>query len=182
MFSTTAGAIAFLDRDGVINEKADEGDYVKSPAEFRMLPGAPEAIRALNEQSVRVVVVTNQRGIALGRMTEEDVAGVHRRMEAELAEAGAHVDAVLHCPHDHGVCDCRKPGTGMFREALRRFPGTSVERAVVIGDARSDMEAAHALGARAILVRADDADVGVPVEHRAASLADAVAYLRTAPL
>src|SRR3954462_760083 len=90
---------ALLDRDGTINVKAPEGEYVTRPDEVELLPGAAEAIAALNAASVAVMVITNQRGIALGRMTEEDLAGIHARLSAELeAEAGARIDAFFHCP------------------------------------------------------------------------------------
>jgi len=103
-------ATVFLDRDGTINVKAPEGDYVKSWDEFEFLPGAVDAIRALHESGRRVVVVTNQRGIARGRMTEDDLADIHERM-LEAIGPGV-VAAVYHCPHDDGQCDCRKPRPG----------------------------------------------------------------------
>jgi D-glycero-D-manno-heptose 1,7-bisphosphate phosphatase len=169
-------ATAFLDRDGTVNVKAPEGDYVKSWKEFRFLDGAPEAIRRLNQAGVRVVVVTNQRGIALGRMTEEDLADIHRRMGEELARAGAHVDAIYHCPHDHDSCDCRKPGVGMFLAAQADDPGISFAEAAVIGDSLADMEAGIRLGCRTILVGQDAAagDESIRIDLAVASLAQAV--------
>ena len=157
----------FLDRDGTINVKAPEGDYVKSWAEFEFLPGAREAIGRLAEAGVRVIVVTNQRGVALGRMTRADVEDIHTRL---LAETGDAIAAIYYCPHDHDSCDCRKPRTGMFRQARAAFPDIEFERTTVIGDARSDVEAARAIGARPILI-ADAADYDVEL---APSLDDAV--------
>jgi D-glycero-D-manno-heptose 1,7-bisphosphate phosphatase len=139
---------AFLDRDGTINEKASEGEYVTSLSRFRYLPGAEDAIRLLADAGWRVLVVTNQRGIALGRMTAEAVDEVHRRL-LELPIAAVYV-----CPHEKGVCDCRKPGTGLFVQAKRDFPEIDFGRSVVIGDAPSDMAAGDALGCRTILVGA----------------------------
>jgi D-glycero-D-manno-heptose 1,7-bisphosphate phosphatase len=139
---------AFLDRDGTINEKAPEGEYVTSPAQFRYLPGAEDAIRLLAGAGWRVVVVTNQRGIALGRMTAEAVDEIHRRL-LELP-----VDGVYVCPHEKVACDCRKPGTGLFLQAKRDFPEIDFARSVVIGDAPTDMAAGDALGCRTILVGA----------------------------
>ncbi|MDX6545963.1 MAG: D-glycero-D-manno-heptose 1,7-bisphosphate phosphatase [Gaiellales bacterium] len=136
----------FLDRDGTINEKAPEGEYVTSPAQFRYLPGAEDAIRLLADAGWRVVVVTNQRGIALGRMTAAAVDEIHRHM-LELPIAAVYV-----CPHEKGVCDCRKPGTGLFLDAQRDFPEIDFGRSVVIGDAPSDLAAGDALGCRTILV------------------------------
>src|SRR5205807_8119256 len=96
-----SGRAAFLDRDGTINQKAPAGEYVTSLAEFHYLPGAEEAIRLLAGAGWRVIVVTNQRGIALGRMTPEAVDEIHRRLLG-LPVAGVYV-----CPHEKGVCACR---------------------------------------------------------------------------
>jgi len=141
-----SGRTAFLDRDGTINVKAPQGEYVRSVAEFRYLPGAQDAIRMLDDAGWRVVVVTNQRGIALGRMTDEAVDEIHRRLR-ELPVAAVYV-----CPHEKGACDCRKPGTGLFLQAQRDFPEIEFARSVVIGDAPSDIAAGEALGCRTILV------------------------------
>ena len=139
---------AFLDRDGTINRRRSEGDYITAPQRFVFLPGAERAIRLLADAGWRVVVVTNQRGVALGRMTMEDVDAVNARM-AHLPIAGVFV-----CPHERGACDCRKPGTGLFRQAQQRFPQIAFDRSVVIGDAESDMAAGRAIGARTFLVGA----------------------------
>jgi D-glycero-D-manno-heptose 1,7-bisphosphate phosphatase len=136
----------FLDRDGTINRGAAEGDYIRSPEEVELLPGAAEAIRLLNELPAKVVVVTNQRGIALGLMNEDDLAAVNARLESLLAAEGAHLDAILHCPHEKGECDCRKPGPGMFERAVGEIPGVSLDRAAMIGDAAIDVEAGNRLG------------------------------------
>jgi D-glycero-D-manno-heptose 1,7-bisphosphate phosphatase len=140
---------AFLDRDGTINAKAAEGDYVKSWQEFAFLPGAVEAIGLLRAAGWRVVVVTNQRGVALGRMSLADVEQIHRRMRE-----AAPLDAVYVCPHERGRCECRKPGTGMFLQAQAEFGDIEFAECVVIGDAPSDIEAGERLGCRTILVGA----------------------------
>jgi D-glycero-D-manno-heptose 1,7-bisphosphate phosphatase len=137
---------AFLDRDGTINVKAPEGEYITSPDGFQFLPGAEQAIRLLAEAGWRVIVVSNQRGVALGRMTAEDVDAVNARM------AHLPIDGIFVCPHDRGECDCRKPGIGLFRQAQERFPELVLERSVMIGDADSDIEAGHAIGARTFRV------------------------------
>ena len=148
--------VAFLDRDGTINEKALEGDYIKGPGELRLLPGAAEAIRRLNDARIPVIVVTNQRGIALGRMTEDDLEQVHARLAVQLEEAaGARIDAFFHCPHDIGECDCRKPETGMFRQARERFPWIDLGRSVVIGDSDGDVEVGRALGMETVRLGVD---------------------------
>jgi histidinol-phosphate phosphatase family protein len=144
--SSPSTRTAFLDRDGTINVKAAEGDYVTSWDRFRFLPGAEEAVTLLRGAGWRVIVVSNQRGVALGRMTAADVEEIHTRMQET-----APVDAVYWCPHDRGVCECRKPGTKMFTDAAADF-GLDLASAVVIGDAESDMEGGRRIGARTILV------------------------------
>jgi D-glycero-D-manno-heptose 1,7-bisphosphate phosphatase len=141
-----SGRTAFLDRDGTINVKAPEGDYITTPQRFVFLPGAERAIRLLADAGWLVVVVTNQRGVALGRMTMDDVDAVNACM-GHLPIAGVFV-----CPHERGVCDCRKPGTGLFQQARERFAQIAFDRSVVIGDAESDMRAGRAIGARTYLV------------------------------
>jgi D-glycero-D-manno-heptose 1,7-bisphosphate phosphatase len=155
---------AFLDRDGTINRKAPEGDYIKHPAEVTLLPGAAEAIRRLNDAGVMVIVVSNQRGIALGRMSESDLEAVQAALARRLrAAAGAWVDAVFHCPHDIGQCDCRKPQTGMFRQALARFPWIDPRRSVIVGDGESDVEAGRRLGIPALRIGGDVPDLAAAV-------------------
>jgi D-glycero-D-manno-heptose 1,7-bisphosphate phosphatase len=137
---------AFLDRDGTINEKAPDGGYVTTPERFRFLDGAEQAVRMLACDGWLVVVVTNQRGVALGRMTLDDVDGVNERM-AHLPISGVFV-----CPHERDSCGCRKPGTGLFEQARAAFPEIEFGRSVVIGDAESDMLAGRAIGARTFRV------------------------------
>jgi D-glycero-D-manno-heptose 1,7-bisphosphate phosphatase len=142
----------FLDRDGVINRKLPEGSYVTCWEDFEMLRGAPEAIASLNRSGRKVVVITNQRGIALGRMNESDLRALHDRMRAELATMGARIDAVYYCPHDRGVCQCRKPMTGMIETAFQDFPGATSENSVVIGDSLSDIECGRNAGMGTIFI------------------------------
>ena len=150
------GGAAFLDRDGTLNVKAPEGEYVTSPEQVELLPDAARAVRVLNDARVVTVVVTNQRGIALERMSEEDLRAVHERLAALLyEEAGASLDAIFHCPHEEGVCDCRKPGVGLFRRAAAELPGLSLENSVMIGDSPSDVAAGQAAGMRTIRLGSD---------------------------
>ena len=117
----------FLDRDGVINRQLPD-DYVKTWREFEFLPRAKEALRLLTEAGLRLVIVTNQRGIARGLMTEADLQDIHTRMLAELSDAGAQIAAIYCCPHDHGQCRCRKPQPGMLRQAQMDFPAIDFAR------------------------------------------------------
>ncbi len=142
----------FLDRDGVINRKRPEGKYVKSWDEFEFLSGVEEAIRLLNGCGFRVIVITNQRGISLGKFRECDLSVIHDRMRRELQCAGVRLDAVYYCPHDHNSCTCRKPDIGLFLQAQRDFPDIHFPSSLVVGDSLVDMEAAARLGCKKILV------------------------------
>jgi D-glycero-D-manno-heptose 1,7-bisphosphate phosphatase len=141
----------FVDRDGVINRRLP-GAYVRSWNEFRFLPGARAGLRLLREAGYLLIVITNQRGIGRGLMSEADLAALHARMQAELVSAGAGVDAIFHCPHDLAEnCGCRKPRPGLLEQARERFaiaPG----RSWVVGDSLSDLEAGRAAGIPGILV------------------------------
>jgi len=171
-----SGATAFLDRDGTINEPAAEGEYIVSPAEVRLLPGAGEAVRRLNELPATVVVVTNQRGIALGKMSEADLEAVNGRLGELLAQQGARLDVILHCPHENDTCDCRKPGPAMFERAVREVPGARLEGAAMVGDSAIDVEAGRRLGLTT--VRLGETAAGEPpADHASAGLLDAVGWL-----
>lgn len=143
---------AFLDRDGTINEKPPEGSYVLSPEQLRLLPGAGAAIRRLNQAGWRVVVVTNQRGIARGLMSEDDLRRVHERLRELLSDSGATIDHIYHCPHEAGTCDCRKPGSGLLERAREEDPEIAFERAVLIGDSQTDIDAGRAAGIRTVAI------------------------------
>jgi D-glycero-D-manno-heptose 1,7-bisphosphate phosphatase len=145
-----------LDRDGVLNRKAAEGSYIRNYRELELLPGVPEAIRILNQSGILAIIITNQRGIALGRFTECDLEAIHLSLKAKLAEASAHVDAIYYCPHEYGQCDCRKPKTGMLERAFLDFPVANRENTVLIGDSANDIEAGRAFGIRTILITGDE--------------------------
>jgi D-glycero-D-manno-heptose 1,7-bisphosphate phosphatase len=149
---TSAIQYVFLDRDGVINRKPPEGEYITQPAQLVMLPGAAEAIALLNRTSRTVIVVTNQRGIALGLMSERDLVEIHTHLRAELALHGAVLDAIYFCPHDRNQCACRKPATGMIDSAFRDFPGARAENSILIGDSLSDIECGRRAGMRTLFV------------------------------
>jgi D-glycero-D-manno-heptose 1,7-bisphosphate phosphatase len=140
----------FLDRDGTINVKAPEGSYISSPAQLRLLPHAGEAVRALNDAGIPVLVVTNQQGVASGRMTLADVHHVHQALEDRLRRFGAKLDGFYVCPHARGTCDCRKPAPGLFFQARREHPRIRFDHTVMIGDAETDVQAATAAGVPAI--------------------------------
>ena len=150
------GAV-FLDRDGTI---IDEVGYLDRVERLSLYPWSIDAIRAFNRSGFRVVLVTNQSGIARGFFTEAIVDDVHRHLAALLAEGGAHIDAYYYCPHhpDGRVemyarrCDCRKPGRGLVDRAAAEF-GIDPARSFVVGDRWLDVELARVIGGRGILVR-----------------------------
>lgn len=147
----------FLDRDGTINV---ELAFLHRPEEFEFIPGAPEAIRLLNDTGYRVIVVTNQSGIARGFYDEAAVIRLHRYMDGELNRFGATIDAYYYCPHhpDYGdgnyrkSCDCRKPMDGMLRRGAAEF-SLDMGASYMIGDRLVDVEAALRSGCRPIMVR-----------------------------
>lgn len=164
----------FLDRDGVINRKPPEGKYIGDWNSFHLLPGVEAAIAALNESGRKVLVVTNQRGIALGLYTAADVIQIHEQLQESLQKNRAHVDAFYFCPHDKNECDCRKPGPGLFIQAFNDFPEASAANSIMIGDSISDIQAARNLGMPSIFIQGDP-EVQKPGAEKAADLADAVA-------
>jgi D-glycero-D-manno-heptose 1,7-bisphosphate phosphatase len=164
----------FLDRDGVLNRKLPEGAYVSDWAQFQWLPGAVEAISLMNRAGLTVIVVSNQRGIALGRVSVEQLELIHDQLRSDLARQGARLDAIYYCPHDQGECNCRKPGIGLFEQAAKDFPEVDANNSVVIGDSLSDIQAGHQLGMRTIFVQGEP-DRQKAGAQAAASLADEVA-------
>jgi D-glycero-D-manno-heptose 1,7-bisphosphate phosphatase len=163
----------FIDRDGVLNEKPPEHTYVTTWDDFRFIPGAIEAVRSMNSARLRVIAITNQRGVARGIMTIEDLDHLHRRMNDELLAAGAHLDAIYYCPHADNSCDCRKPKVGLFLQAQSDFPDIAFPETYVVGDSDRDMEAGRRLGARLIRIGPGDR----PEEYACGSLAEAADYI-----
>jgi histidinol-phosphate phosphatase family protein len=141
-----------LDRDGVLNRKPPRANYVRRWEEFEWLPGAKEALVLLRTADFRVVVVSNQAGVARGAMTETDLLDIHRRMVRETVLEGGRIDAIYYCPHnwDEG-CECRKPKPGMLFQAQRDF-NLDLSRTPFIGDDERDAEAADAAGSPSLLV------------------------------
>ena len=140
----------FLDRDGVINE--NRADYVKSWSEFRFLPGSREAIAKLTQAGHRIVVCTNQAGIARGTISIETVEEIHRRMITSISDIGGKIEKVYYCPHDRdGDCSCRKPRPGMLLRARDELD-INLHDAVFIGDSITDIRAGLAAGIHTVLV------------------------------
>ena len=142
--------LIILDRDGTINQDSDQ--YIKSPAEWKPIPGSLEAIARLTQGGWRCVVATNQSGIARGLFDMATLNSIHAEMHRAVSLAGGRIEAIFFCPHaaDSG-CECRKPKPGLLREIASRM---DVELAEVpmVGDSLRDLEAAAAAGAKPYLV------------------------------
>jgi D-glycero-D-manno-heptose 1,7-bisphosphate phosphatase len=161
----------FLDRDGVLNRKMPEGRYIASWSEFQPLPGVAQAIARLNRAGLRVIVVSNQRGIALGLYTSDDVRQIHSALNRWLQSHGAHIDAFYFCPHDTQQCNCRKPLPGLFEQARADFPQIAAASSLMIGDSLSDIEFGHRLGMTTLFLEGD-AQLRKPGAEVARQLAD----------
>ncbi len=172
----------FLDRDGVINRKLPEGRYVTRWEEFELLPGVAETIAGWNRLGRRVILVSNQRGVALGLMTETELQRIHDRLRAQLARDGARLDAIYYCPHHRDECECRKPRTGMIEAAFRDFPGAGPENSVLIGDSLSDMECGRAAGMATIFIARDEDRDGAVIPARKLGAKAVVSSLAAASL
>ena len=143
--------LVILDRDGVIN--FDSAQYIKSPAEWKPIPGSLEAIARLNQSGYRVVVATNQSGVGRDLFDMDTLNAIHEKMHKALFTVGGRVDAIYYCPHaaDSG-CDCRKPKTGMFRRIAETL-NANLAGVPAIGDSLRDLQAAATSGCLPILVR-----------------------------
>jgi D-glycero-D-manno-heptose 1,7-bisphosphate phosphatase len=164
----------FLDRDGVLNRKLPEGVFVSTWEQFEWLPGAIEAVARMTRAGWTVLVVSNQRGIALGMLTVAQLDRIHEEMRADLERQGGRLDEIYYCPHDRRQCHCRKPGIGLFEQALQQFPQANAQNSVVIGDSLSDIQAGKRLGMRTVFI-SGDATTQKEGAEVAAGLADAVA-------
>lgn len=143
----------FLDRDGVINRKASEGEYIETWDDMVILPGVGDAITKLNKAGYRVLVVTNQRGIARGKMSLSDLDHIHEQLIHRLAKNGAIIDRIYYCPHGlDEKCECRKPEPGMLRRAATEY---DVETGLswMVGDSPADVLAGKKAGCRTVLIR-----------------------------
>lgn len=138
----------FLDRDGVINRRAPQGEYITRWEEMSFLPGAADAISLLNRAGFRVIVVTNQRCVAKGLITSQALEAMHQRMCDALEQAGARIDGVYYCPHEKQAgCGCRKPAPGMLLRAKAEY-GIDLPPSWMIGDSEMDVEAGKSAGCK----------------------------------
>jgi D-glycero-D-manno-heptose 1,7-bisphosphate phosphatase len=147
---TRQAKLIVLDRDGVINYDSDQ--FIKSPDEWRPIPGSLEAISRLNHAGFRVVVATNQSGLGRGLFDMATLIAINDKMHKALAHLGGRIDALFYCPHTaDSACECRKPKPGMFTEIGNRF-GVDMTGVPCVGDSVRDLQAAAAIEAQPILV------------------------------
>jgi len=142
--------LLMLDRDGVINQDSEQ--FIKSPAEWKPIKGSIEAIARLTQAGWRIVVATNQSGIARGLLDMSMLNAIHDAMHKAVVQAGGRIEAVFFCPHTaDSNCECRKPLPGMLQEIERRM-NLSIAGMPFVGDSLRDLQAATAAGARPVLV------------------------------
>jgi D-glycero-D-manno-heptose 1,7-bisphosphate phosphatase len=142
--------LVILDRDGTINHDSEK--HIRSPEEWKPIKGSLEGIARLTQAGYRIVVATNQSGIARGFFDTATLFAIHGTLQRALAQVGGRIDAFFFCPHKaEDRCQCRKPQPGMLLEVARRF-NVSLDDVYMVGDAQRDLEAAAAAGARPVLV------------------------------
>lgn len=165
---------AFLDRDGVINRKAPEGEYITRWEEVQILPGVPEAIALLTQAGFRVLVISNQRCVAKGLLTVSELESIHKRLCDQLAAAGAFLTKIYYCPHDYQPpCSCRKPAPGLFFTAARDYE-IDLRNSWMIGDSEIDVEAGKSAGCRTVRIVDPGATEKNGADLHAATLLEAV--------
>jgi len=164
---------AFLDRDGVINKKAPEGQYITRWEELQFLPGVAEAIALLTQANFCVLVVSNQRCVSKGLLSVSDLESMHARMCRQLAQKGATVTKVYYCPHDNQPpCECRKPAPGLLLTAAREHE-IDLNQSWMIGDSDVDVQAGRRAGCKTVLISNGDLPGKSPADLQARTLLDA---------
>lgn len=163
----------FLDRDGVINRRAPQGQYITQWEDFELLPKVPAGIQLLNEANFAIIVVSNQRCVAKGLLTIQELEAIHQRMLHQLASSNARIDAVYYCPHDDVLaCSCRKPAPGMLLLAAEEH-SIDLSNSWMVGDSDSDVEAGKRAGSRTIRILRPESSPRTPADLTADSLYDA---------
>lgn len=145
----------FLDRDGVINRKL-QNDYVKTIDEFEILEGVFQGLKTCNKVFRRVIIVTNQRGISLGKMTHTDLDFIHSKMLKYFSSEEVKIDAVFYCDGLNSDSDCRKPNTGMGLLAKQKYPDIDFKKSIMVGDSYTDIQFGSNLKMITVLIKSDD--------------------------
>jgi D-glycero-D-manno-heptose 1,7-bisphosphate phosphatase len=176
----------FLDRDGTIIE--DSG-YINSPDQIKFIPGSIEAIKQLNQAGYKVVIISNQAGVARGLLSENMLQTIDKLIHRQVLSGGGHIDASYYCPHhpEHGaypykqVCECRKPHPGLIKRAVRD-KNLELSGSFMVGDKSSDVETGKSAGVQTVFVRtghgqAEEKKLKEKPDHRADNLAEAVRWI-----
>jgi len=142
----------FLDRDGVINRKAPEGEYITRLQDLVFLPRVAEAVQILRSQGFVIIVVTNQRGVSRGKITLQDLEMIHREVASFFSTKDAPLDGIYFCPHEGG-CECRKPAPGMLLNAALEHK-IDLRGSWLVGDSLSDILAGKQVGCSTVLISA----------------------------
>lgn len=143
--------LVILDRDGVIN--FDSAQFIKSPAEWKPIPGSLEAIARLSQAGYRVVVATNQSGVGRGLFDMDTLNAIHEKMHKAVFTAGGRIDAIFYCPHPaDSDCDCRKPKAGMFKRIAETL-NVDLKGVPAVGDSLRDLQACSLVGCQPVVVR-----------------------------
>lgn len=141
----------FLDRDGVISQKLPPGKYVTTPQEFILCESALDKIKDFKDAGFLVFIVTNQRGVALQKMTLEAVHTIHAVLSEKLKQLHVSLDGIYICPHDENTCTCRKPLPGLILRAQQDFPDIDLTYSIMIGDSSTDIAAGKAAGCKTLI-------------------------------
>jgi len=167
----------FLDRDGVINKRID-GGYVQHWETFEFLPGVLESLAIFSRIFGRIIVITNQQGIAKGIMNEKQLLSIHRKMMADVEKAGGKIDAIFHCPDIASKSgNCRKPSAFMALKAQKRFPEIDFSKSIMVGDTESDMAFGKNAGMFTVLVGAEMVSPKV-VDFKIRELSSLIAFFK----
>lgn len=181
----------FLDRDGTINE---EVDFLTSPQHLHLIPKSADAIREANKLGLKVIVITNQSGIARGLLTEDQLFEIHKELALKLKQRDAYIDKFYFCPHHpefgRGIykkdCECRKPKIGMLKQSVEEF-GIDLSRSFVIGDKEIDIQTGNNAGTKTILVKTgygiQELELcrkdGLAIDYVAENLYNAIEYIKS---
>lgn len=142
----------FLDRDGVINRKKENG-YITGWDEFFFLPSVFKGLKIFSDCGYELFIITNQQGIGKQLFTVRDLEKIHDNMKAALSEKGIKIKKIYFCPHrEIDLCDCRKPATGMVRKAIEEFPDLDIKKSFLIGDSITDIEMGHRIGIKTVFI------------------------------
>jgi len=154
----------FIDRDGTINV---DGPYLSDPEKFKMYSGVCDGIKKLKENGFKIIVITNQSGIARGYFTEKDLDAIHTKMKREFKKFDVELDGIYYCPHHpDDNCNCRKPNTGLFDKAIKNH-GVAVKDSYMLGDKMHDIDAGKRVGIKGILIPVqDEKDKTIHEEHK----------------